>query len=102
MLALSLDAAKNAAALVAVVFLVGSFAAMWLMKSIVQKLLVASLLLLVAFAAFTQRTSLQDCADKVQASVARDGLDITVVDSECSFFGMTVTVGDPRSTAVSE
>lgn len=102
MLALSLDAAKNTATTVAIVFLVGSIAAMWIMKTMVQKLLLASLLLLLAFAAFTQRTSLQDCADNVQASFARDGLDVTVTDTDCSFFGITVTVSDPRSDAAPE
>jgi hypothetical protein len=40
----------------------------WIMKSIVQKLAVAALLALLAFAVWTQRVSLQDCADKVQDS----------------------------------
>ena len=102
MLALSLDAAKNTATTVAIVFLVASIASMWIMKTIVHKLFLASLLLLLAFAAFTQRASLQDCADKVQASVARDGVDVTVTESDCSFFGITVTVSDPRSNAGSE
>ena len=98
MLALSLDAARNAAIAVVIVFLVGSLAAMWIMKTIVQKLAVAFVLLVLAFAAYTQRTSLQDCADKVQSSFARDGTSVTVTDTDCSFFGITITVSDPRGS----
>ena len=66
MLALTLDAAKNIAIAVAVIFIVGAIASMWLMKTIVQKLAVVAVLGLLAFAVWSQRTALQDCADKVQ------------------------------------
>jgi hypothetical protein len=94
--ALTLDAAKNAAMLAAVVFLVGSLAVFWIMKSIIQKLAFATLLLLLAFSAYSQRTSLQDCADKVQGNFAVADTNVTVTDTECEFFGTTVTIKDPR------
>lgn len=67
------------------------------MKSIVQKLAVAALLALLAFAVWTQRVSLQDCADKVQDGFELAGTDVTLTDTECSFFGVTVTISDPRA-----
>ncbi len=97
MLALSLDAAKNAAIVIVVVFVVGSLVAAWIMKTIIQKLATAFVLLLLAFAVYSQRTSLQDCADKVKGNFAREGTSVTVTDTDCSFFGTTVTVTDPRT-----
>ena len=97
MFGLTLDAAKDIAVAVVIVFLVGSIAAIWIMKSIIQKVATAAVLLLLAFAVYSQRTSLQDCADKVQGNFARDGTSVTVIDTECSFFGTTVTVKDPRN-----
>lgn len=97
MFALTLDAAKNIAVAVVIVFLVGSLAAAWIMKTIIQKVATAGVLLLLAFAVYSQRTSLQDCADKVQGNFAREGTSVTVTDTECSFFGTTVTIKDPRN-----
>jgi hypothetical protein len=101
MLALTLDDAKTIAVVVATVFAVGAVVSFWIMKSIVQKLAVAALLALLAFAVWTQRVSLQDCADKVQDSFELAGADVTVTDTECSFFGVTVTISDPRSDSSS-
>ena len=97
MFALTLDAAKNGAIAAVVVFLVGSFAAVWIMKTIVQKFATAFVLLLLAFAVYSQRTSLQDCADKVAGNFALQGTSVTVTDTDCSFFGIDVTVKDPRT-----
>jgi hypothetical protein len=49
-----------------------------------------------AFAVWSQRVSLQDCADKVQDNFDLVGADVNVTDTECSFFGFTVTISDPR------
>jgi predicted aspartyl protease len=95
--ALTLDAAKNAAVVVVVVFLIGSLASVWIMKTIIQKLATAAVLLLLAFSAYSQRTSLQDCADKVQGNFETEETSVTVTDTECSFFGTTVTIRDPRN-----
>lgn len=96
MLALSLDTATNIAVGVAVAFVVGAVVSLWIMQSIVQKLAVFAVLGLLAFAVWSQRTALQDCADKVQDSFRRAGTDVSVVDTECTFFGFTVTISDPR------
>ncbi len=97
MFALSLEAAKNAAIAVVAVFVVGSVVAAWVMKTIIQKLATTAVLLLLAFSVYSQRTSLQDCADKVKGNFAREGTSVTVTDTDCSFFGTTVTVKDPRA-----
>jgi hypothetical protein len=95
-LALTLDDAKTIAIVAATVLVVGAVVALWVMKSIVQKLAVAAVLAVLAFAVWTQRVSLQDCADKVQDNFALVGTDVVVTDTECSFFGVTVTIADPR------
>ena len=96
MLSITLDTAKNIAIVVAVVFVVGAIAAAWIMKTIVQKVATAAILAILAFAVWTQRSSLQDCADKVtNAFEVADG-NVAFVDTDCSFFGMDVTISDPR------
>lgn len=96
MIALSLDEAKNLAVAIAAVLVVGAVVSFWVMRTIVQKVAVAALLGLLAFAVWTQRTSLQDCADKVQGNFERVGANVTVTDTDCSFFGVTITISDPR------
>lgn len=96
MLGLTLDEAKTIAIVGATALAVGAVVSFWIMKSIVQKLAVAALLGVLAFAVWTQRVSLQDCADKVQDNFELAGSDIVVTDTECSFFGVTVTITDPR------
>jgi uncharacterized membrane protein YfcA len=96
-LALTLESAKQLAIAVVVIFGFGALLAAWIMKTIVQKVVTVFVLALLAFAVFTQRTSLQDCADKVQGNFDRVGTNVTVTDTDCSFFGMTITVKDPRS-----
>jgi uncharacterized membrane protein YfcA len=97
MFGLTLDDAKTIAIVAATALAVGAIVSFWVMKSIVQKLVAAVLLALLAFAVWTQRVSLQDCADKVQDSFERAGTEVTVADTECSFFGVTVNISDPRS-----
>jgi 1,4-dihydroxy-2-naphthoate octaprenyltransferase len=96
MLGLTLDDAKTIAIVAATALTVGAVVSFWVMKSIVQKLAVAALLGLLAFAVWTQRVSLQDCADKVQDNFELAGTDAVITDTECSFFGITVTISDPR------
>lgn len=97
MFAISLDDAKTLAVVAVTALVVGAIVAFWVMKTIVQKVLVAVLLGLLAFAVWSQRTALQDCADKVEASYERVGTDVTLDDTECSFFGASVTISDPRT-----
>jgi hypothetical protein len=95
-LGLTLDDAKTIAIVAATALAVGAVVSFWVMKSLVQKLAVAALLGVLAFAVWTQRVSLQDCADKVQDNFELAGADVVVADTECSFFGITVTIADPR------
>jgi hypothetical protein len=71
------------------------------MNTLLQKLLTFAALALLAFAVWTQRSALQDCADKVTQSfdVAESAPQVTTgeVDNECSFFGITVTVPAPSA-----
>jgi hypothetical protein len=99
--ALTLDNAETIAIVAATALAVGAVVSFWVMKSIVQKLAVAALLGLLAFAVWSQRVSLQDCADKVRDNFELAGSDVIVTDTECSFFGITVTVSDPRSGTTS-
>lgn len=96
-LAVTLDQATTIAAAAAAVLVVLAVVAFWVMKTMVQKILVASLLGLLAFAVWSQRTALQDCADKVQDNFDQAGTAVTFLDTECSFFGVNVTIADPRS-----
>jgi hypothetical protein len=100
-LALTLDDAKTIAIVAATALAVGAVVSFWVMKSLVQKLAVAALLGVLAFAVWTQRVSLQDCADKVQDNFELAGSDVVVTDTECSFFGITVTISDPRAAGSS-
>jgi cyanate permease len=100
-LALTLDDAKTIALVAATALAVGAVVSFWVMKSLVQKLAVAALLGVLAFAVWTQRVSLQDCADKVQDNFELAGTDVVVTDTECSFFGITVTISDPRAAGSS-
>jgi cyanate permease len=100
-LALTLDDAKTIALVAATALAVGAVVSFWVMKSLVQKLAVAALLGVLAFAVWTQRVSLQDCADKVQDNFELAGTDVVVTDTECRFFGITVTISDPRAAGSS-
>ena len=97
MFAITFDDAKTIAAVAATILVVGAILAFWLLKTIIQKVAVAVLLGLLAFAVWSQRTALVDCADKVEASYERVGTSVTIDDTECSFFGMSVTISDPRT-----
>jgi len=100
-LALTLDDAKTIALVAATALAVGAVVSFWVMNSLVQKLAVAALLGVLAFAVWTQRMSLQDCADKVQDNFVLEVTDVVVTDTECSFFGITVTISDPRAAGSS-
>lgn len=96
MLAVTLDQAKNIAIVVTTALVVAAVASFWIMKSLVQKLVVFALLGLLAFAVWTQRGALQACADKVRDNYQRAGTEVTVADTECKFFGVSITIADPR------
>ena len=71
-LALTLDQAKTIAVVVAAVLVALALLSAWIMKTIVQKVALVVILGLLAFAVWTQRTSLDECADKVRAEARAD------------------------------
>lgn len=91
MLALTLGQAKTIAVLVVLVLLALAFAAAWLMKTVAQKAALAVILGLLALLVWTQRTSLEECADKVREGGIQ-------VDTTCDFFGREVSVSTNRSS----
>jgi len=100
-LAITLSEAKNIGIGLVVLFLAGSVASAWIMKTIMQKVAVAVVLALLAFAVFSQRAALQDCADKARDlyELRDEAVDPELeLDTECSFFGTTISIPDPRRT----
>ena len=90
MLALTLAEAKNIAVAAVAVLVIGAVASAWLMKTVMQKVALVIILGLMATLVWTQRTSLDECADTVRA--AGIGADAT-----CSFFGRDVRINTSRS-----
>jgi hypothetical protein len=89
MFALSVDSAKNIAIGAAGVFVVFSLLSAWVIKNVVAKVITTVLMIGLAFGAWTQRTSLQECATKAQAAVQTGGA--AAVDKvTCKFFGNEV------------
>lgn len=89
MIALTLESAKTIAIVVVVVFVVLSVISAVVIKTVVTKLIVALLLAGLALGVWTQRTSLQDCADR--ARVKAEALDASALT--CTFFGSEIEVG---------
>jgi hypothetical protein len=91
-LGLELDTVRNVAlfaiAAAVVVVLVGA----WLVKAIVGKLVVVGLVGGLAVAVWSQRESVQECADRVGTTLHAGAVD----DATCTFFGRPVTIPSPR------
>ncbi|MEP7047668.1 MAG: hypothetical protein ABI949_13355 [Ilumatobacteraceae bacterium] len=91
MTAMTLESAKNIAIAVAV-----ALVALMLVLAVVVKNITAKLISIVivgglAFGVWTQRASLQDCADRVRArTTLGDTSDVT-----CSFLGSDVNIAVP-------
>jgi hypothetical protein len=92
---ITLDSAKTYASIGVVLLLVAAFVAAWLMKTLVQKLLVFVLFAALAFAVWTQRTALQDCADLVRTNLELSTTVVTDTEDECTFFGVAVSIPAP-------
>jgi membrane protein implicated in regulation of membrane protease activity len=88
MLALTLEAAKNGAIIAVVVLVALAIAAAWLMKSIAQKVALAVVLGLLAILIWTQRASLDDCANRVEEAHTAG----TLTDTTCTFLGQDISV----------
>ncbi len=90
--AIAVDTAKNVALGVAIGAVVLAVLSAVLIKAVVSKLIAIGLLLVIAVAVWSQRTSMDDCADRVRDQLASGSAD----DTTCSFFGRDVTVPSPR------
>lgn len=84
MLALTLDQARTIGFGLIAVLAVGAVISAWLVSKVLQKVAFVVVLVALGFAVWTQRESLEDCADRVEA----DGASAT-----CTFFGRDVTIG---------
>ena len=89
MTALTLGQAKVIAVLVVVVLVVGALFAAWVMKEVMQKVALVVILGLLALLVWTQRASLQDCADRVQEQAE---VGVREIDTTCSFLGQDITI----------
>ena len=89
MTALSLESAKTIAIVVALIFVASAVISAWVIKKVVTKVIVILLMVGLALGVWTQRASLQSCAD--DAKEAATG----IVDQgvTCTFFGTDVEIG---------
>lgn len=93
MLALTLGQAKTAAVAVVLVLVVLAVVSAWIMKTVAQKAALAVILGLLALLVWTQRSSLQECADRVRAEAE---ISLDQVDTTCTFLGRDVTISTGR------
>jgi hypothetical protein len=84
--ALTTDDAKTIGMVVVIGFAVLAIGAAWLMKTIVQKVILAVLLGGIAVAVWSQRAAVDDCVAEITESVTADDA------ATCSFFGIEVDV----------
>jgi hypothetical protein len=89
-LALSLGQAKTIAILIVIVLVALAVGSAWLMKTVAQKAAMAVILVLLALLVWSQRASLDECADKVREGGVR-------VDTTCSFFGRDINISTNSS-----
>jgi len=84
--ALTTDDAKTIGAVIVVGFAVLAVAAAWLMKTIVQKVILAVVLGGLSVGAWSQRSAVDDCVAEITESVGAGEA------ATCSFFGIQVDV----------
>lgn len=89
MLALTLGQAKAIGVVLVIVLILLAVASAWMMKELTQKAALATILALLALLVWTQRSSLDECADKVREGGIRG-------DTTCSFFGRDVKISTNR------
>ena len=87
--ALTLGQAETIAVLIVVGLAVAAVLSAWLMKEITQKIVLVLILCLLALLVWTQRSSLQDCANGVREQT-RGG--VGTIDTTCTFFGQDITI----------
>jgi protein-S-isoprenylcysteine O-methyltransferase Ste14 len=92
-LAITLGQAKTIAAVVVIALLSLAVVSAWVMKEVMQKVALVVIFGLLALLVWTQRSSLQDCADRVREQ-ARAG--VSQVDTTCTFLGRDITISTNR------
>ena len=91
MTALTLESAKNIAIAVAVALVALMLVMAVVIKNVTAKLISVAIIGGLAFGVWTQRSSLQSCADKVRQRIAvGDASDVT-----CSFIGSDINISAP-------
>jgi hypothetical protein len=91
MTALTLESAKNIGIVVAVALVVLMVVTAFVIQNVTAKLLSVLIIGGLVFGVWTQRESLQNCADKVRArAAAGDKSDVT-----CSFVGSDINIVAP-------
>jgi hypothetical protein len=91
MTALTLESAKNIAIAVAVALVALMLVMAVVIKNVTGKLISIVIIGGLAFGVWTQRSSLQSCADKVRQRIAvGDASDVT-----CSFIGSDINIAAP-------
>lgn len=88
MAGITLESARNTALVVALVLIVTAAVSAWVIKQVLAKLIAAGMIALLVLVVWSQRRSLDDCADRVQDSLQGDAVD----DTTCTFFGRDVTI----------
>lgn len=88
MSAFELQTAQNASLWTVAAAVLLALAAVWIVKEVVKKVLTVLILLAIAGLAWSQRSELTDCADRVSDSLGAGLID----DTTCTFFGQAVTV----------
>ena len=83
--ALSLESAKTVAIVIVIAFVGFAVISAWLIKNITMKIISIVLMVGLGLGVWTQRSNLQDCADRAKE---KGGTGIT-----CEFFGSEVSVG---------
>lgn len=91
MFALTLGQAKTLAILIVLALVVMAVGSAWLMKTVAQKVALFAILGLMALLVWTQRASLDECADKVREGGVS-------VDTTCAFFGRDINISTDRSS----
>jgi hypothetical protein len=85
MTALSLESAKTIAIIVVIAFVAFAVISAWVIKNVTMKIISIVLMVGLGLGVWTQRSNLQDCADRAKE---KGGAGIT-----CEFFGSEVSVG---------
>jgi small basic protein len=91
MVGLTWEAARDAGLAVLVGAVIAALVLGWVVRTVTSKLLALAVVAAVAVVVWAQRATLQDCADRVGATLAAGSVDETT----CAFFGRDVTVTSP-------